>query len=157
MIEIIDGHEPECIETARTLFLEYADSLGFDLCFQGFQKELAELPGAYAPPGGRLLLARDAQDFAGCVAVRPIGNPAEKVCEMKRLYVRPTFRGKHVGRALVVRLLSDARIAGYTRMYLDTLETMIPAMTLYRSVGFQECQPYSYHPVAGTKCFDLQL
>lgn len=157
MIEIIDGHESPWVQTARTLFLEYADSLGFDLCFQGFQKELEELPGGYAPPGGRLLLGREGEAFAGCVAVRPIGNPQEKVCEMKRLYVRPAFRGKHVGRRLVERLLADARTIGYSRMYLDTLDTMIPAMTLYRSVGFRECQPYSYHPVPGTKCFDLML
>jgi ribosomal protein S18 acetylase RimI-like enzyme len=157
VIQIIDGHLAELTPVARSLFLEYAESLGFDLCFQGFEKELAELPGGYAPPSGRLLLAQDESGFAGCVAFRRIGPQVEKTCEMKRLYVRPAYRGRGVGRLLVDRLLAEARAAGHARMYLDTLESMTAAIALYQSFGFKECPPYSYHPIAGTRCFDLNL
>jgi GNAT superfamily N-acetyltransferase len=136
------------------LFLEYADSLGFDLCFQGFQEELEGLPGLYAPPRGRLYVASVGDEFVGCVGLRPMDAA---VCEMKRLYVRPRARGHGIARALVYQLILDARHIGYERMYLDTIETMTEAMALYRSVGFEECQPYSYHPVPGTKCFSLML
>src|SRR5689334_213674 len=108
----------EDVETVRALFLEYAGGLGFSLCFQGFDQELATLPGRYAPPGGRLLLAEDESGALGCVGLRPHA-PGE--CEMKRLYVRPRARGTGAGRGLVARLLEDAREIGYTKMLLDTL------------------------------------
>jgi len=154
MTEIFHAHADDDIPLVRSLFLEYAASLGFDLCFQGFEQEVADPPGAYAPPTGRLLLARDGQALAGCVALRRIG---QDVCEMKRLYVRPAYRGRGLGRILVARLIQDARQIGYARMYLDTLESMVAAIALYTSFGFRECQPYSYHPVPGTRCFDLEL
>lgn len=154
MIDIIEGHTAEHIGHARSLFLEYASSLGFDLCFQGFDRELAELPGGYAPLAGRLLLARDDGEVVGCGAFRRL---ADGVCEMKRLYVKPAYQGRGVGRLLVMRLLEEGRAAGYARMYLDTLDSMVAAVGLYRSFGFVECPPYSYHPVPGTKCFDLRL
>jgi ribosomal protein S18 acetylase RimI-like enzyme len=152
--QIVAAHPAEFIPHVRELFVEYGQSLGFDLCFQGFQEELAALPGAYAPPRGRLYLAKLGDDFVGCVGLRPIDA---QVGEMKRLYVKTGCRGHGIGRALVYQLVLDARAIGYEQMYLDTIETMTEAMALYRSVGFEECAPYSYHPVPGTKCFSLSL
>lgn len=152
--QITAAHEPGLVPDVRQLFLEYADSLGFDLCFQGFKEELENLPGSYAPPRGRLYLASVGGEFVGCVGLRPLDR---LVGEMKRLYVKPAFRGHGIGRALVYQLIMDARQIGYDRMYLDTIETMTEAMALYRSVGFEECEPYSYHPVPGTRCFSLML
>ena len=152
--QVVPAHEADLVPQVRRLFLEYAESLGFDLCFQGFKEELAGLPGAYAPPRGRLYLANVGNKFVGCIGLRPIDK---RVGEMKRLYVKPALRGHGIGRALVYQLVMDARQIGYERMYLDTIETMTEAMTLYRSVGFEECEPYSYHPVPGTKCFSLML
>lgn len=157
MAEVMEGHGSACVPLVRSLFLEYAASLGFDLCFQGFERELAELPGGYAPPTGRLLLVREDAELAGCIGLRKIGPDADRICEMKRLYVRPAYRGRGLGRLLVAELLKSAREIGYDRMVLDTLESMSAAVTLYQSVGFKECRPYSYHPVPGTRCFDLDL
>ena len=111
------------VATAFALIREYADALGVDLCFQDLERELAELPGAYAPPRGRLFLARVDGQTAGCVALRPLGPD---VCEMKRLYVRPAFRGAGAGRALVERVLAEAKAIGYRRMVLDTLARVSP-------------------------------
>ena len=152
--QILAADSVALIPHVRRLFLEYADSLGFDLCFQGFSDELAGLPGAYAPPKGRLYLASVGGEFVGCVGLRPIDAT---VCEMKRLYVQPALRGQGIARALVYQLILAARQTGYGRMYLDTIETMTEAVALYRSVGFEECEPYSYHPVPGTRCFSLTL
>src|SRR5262249_52799961 len=122
---------PGDIESARALFREYEASIGVDLCFQNFEAELAGLPGAYAPPAGCLLIARQGQETAGCVALRPL---AEGICEMKRLYLREKFRGQGLGRLLAERILAEGRRLGYSRMRLDTLPSMGRAIPLYRSL-----------------------
>ncbi len=139
---------------ARTLFEEYAASLGIDLCFQDFAQELATLPGAYSPPGGGLLLARWDREPAGCVASRPLPHA---ICEMKRLYVRPAYRGSGVGRALAERIIGEASAAGYTSMRLDSLSSMEPALQLYRRMGFRDVPPYRQNPVPGAVFMELPL
>jgi len=139
---------------ARRLFKEYEASLDVDLRYQGFEQELADLPGAYAPPRGRLLLAADDSVPAGCVALRPLGGD---VCEMKRLYVCPAARGRRVGRLLAETVIREARLIGYSRMRLDTLPSMKEALALYRALGFEEIAPYYASPVAGTRFMELAL
>lgn len=146
---------PSELAHARELFLEYAKSLGFSLCFQSFDKELAELPGDYAPPRGRLLLATYAGELAGCVALHDLG---ENVAEMKRLYVRPQYRGKRVGFALVQQLLADAREIGYRSIRLDTVEpVMKDAVKMYRRLRFREIPPYRTNPIEGALYMELEL
>ena len=142
------------IAEARRLFKEYEASLDVDLRYQGFEQELAGLPGAYAPPRGRLLLAVDDSAPAGCVALRPLGDD---VGEMKRLYVRPVARGQRVGRLLAEAVIREARLIGYARMRLDTLPSMKDALALYRALGFEEIAPYYASPVAGTRFMELPL
>jgi ribosomal protein S18 acetylase RimI-like enzyme len=153
--ELIQAMLPEHIEQTRTLFLEYAESLGFSLCFQSFDEELKNLPGAYAAPSGRLLLARYDQQPSGCVALRKL---EANVCEMKRLYVRPAYRGKGLGRILVERVIAEARAIGYERMRLDTIaSSMQDAVELYRKLGFQEISPYRANPIEGALYLELLL
>ena len=148
------AHAGPALHEARVLFVEYAESLNVDLRFQGFDAELAGLPGAYAPPEGRLLLARVDDRAAGCVAVRGL-EPG--VCEMKRLYVRDGFRGHRLGRLLAERAIREAGEAGYGSMRLDTLATMAAARALYASLGFRPIPPYRHNPVPGTAYLALDL
>lgn len=154
-LSIVQAGTPEQIEQVRALFLEYAQSLGFSLCFQSFDKELAGLPGDYAPPSGRLLLAlRDGRP-AGCVALHKL---EDGICEMKRLYLRPALRGSGAGRLLAERIIVEARSIGYRRMRLDTVAgTMDAAIALYRRLGFREIPPYRENPVPGALYMELSL
>jgi putative acetyltransferase len=155
MATIRQVEDEEDMKQARGLFREYEAWLGLDLCFQNFEKELAELPGAYAPPAGRLLLAYENDQLGGCVALRKL---CDGVCEMKRLFVRPQFHGTGVGRRLAERIINEARDAGYKRMRLDTLpQQMGKAIALYRSLGFKEIEPYYKNPVAGAMFMELVL
>jgi ribosomal protein S18 acetylase RimI-like enzyme len=151
---IVEACDQSALATARALFHEYAESLKIDLCFQNFATELATLPGAYARPGGRLLLASVEQQFAGCVALRPLGPG---VAEMKRLYVRPSFRGFGVGRILAEAIVKESRLAGYRRLRLDTLPSMGMAQSLYRHMGFRPIAPYPDNPVEGAVYLELEL
>ena len=154
-LKIFAAESPAQLAQARELFLEYAQSLGFSLCFQNFDQELAGLPGDYAPPHGRLLLAEYEGQLAGCVAMRKL---ADDICEMKRLYVRPEFRGKKLGLALANRVIAEARQIGYRCMRLDTVEpVMKDAVAMYRKLGFQEIAPYCKNPIAGALYMELDL
>jgi len=154
-IDLIQAALPEHIEQTRSLFLEYGRSLGFSLCFQSFDEELKNLPGAYGPPSGRLLLARYRDHAAGCVALR---NLEPGICEMKRLYVRPGDRGRGLGRLLVERVIAEARAIGYERMRLDTIASaMEDAIALYRRMGFKEIAPYSAIPLESALWMELLL
>lgn len=152
---LVPAQTAKQVDAARELFREYAASLGVNLCFQNFDEELRDLPGAYAPPRGRLLLAYDEQEReAGCGALRPLD---ETTCEMKRLYVRREFRGHGLGRQLAERLIHEAREAGYRAMRLDTLVEMREAQELYRRLGFVEIAAYRHNPVPGTRFLELNL
>jgi len=142
------------ITQLRPLFEEYAASLGIDLCFQNFDRELEDLPGDYALPSGRLLIAIEGEALAGCVALRRIEGD---ICEMKRLYVRPAFRGTGLGRKLATAVIDAAGQIGYTTMRLDTLSSMHEAIGLYRSLGFVPTGPYRHNPVCGALFFELAL
>jgi GNAT superfamily N-acetyltransferase len=145
---------PQDADAVRALFQEYAQSLGVDLGFQGFDDEVTGLPGKYAAPAGRVLLAWHDDCAVGCIAMRRID---ERVCEMKRLYVRPQARGEALGRRLVERLCEEARGAGYARICLDTLASMASAQKLYESMGFRPIDPYVYNPLPGTKLLALDF
>jgi len=149
------AESPAQIAQARELFLEYADSLGFSLCFQSFDRELAGLPGDYAPPDGRLLIAEYRGQLAGCVALHKL---EPEICEMKRLYLRPQLRGRGVGRALAEAVIAEARAIGYRKMRLDTVEPAMPnAVAMYRRLGFVEIDPYRANPIAGALYMELGL
>ncbi|MGO9649294.1 MAG: GNAT family N-acetyltransferase [Terriglobales bacterium] len=152
---LLQAATPAQIAQTRELFLEYAQSLGFSLCFQNFVQELAGLPGDYAPPGGRLLLAEFQGELAGCVALHKFDRD---ICEMKRLYLRPKFRGKGLGRLLTEAIVAEARQIGYQRMRLDTVgPVMKDAVAMYRKLGFREIASYRANPMAGTLYFELTL
>ena len=144
----------EQLDSVRTLFREYAASLEISLCFQNFEQELASLPGSYAPPSGMVLLAQAGSQVAGCVAVRPLG---QGVCEMKRLFVRPAWRGEGLGRSLVEVIIAASREIGYDCMRLDTLASMKPAISLYRSLGFRQIPAYYANPSEGAVFMELPL
>jgi ribosomal protein S18 acetylase RimI-like enzyme len=154
MLAVIPALTPHDIERVRALFREYEQSLGVDLCFQGFEEELASLPGAYAPPRGRLFVALDGDEASGCVALRPL---SDDTCEMKRLYLRASLRGRGVGRMLANRAIDEARAIGYRAMRLDTLPTMNEAIALYETLGFRRIAPYYENPVAGAVYMERPL
>lgn len=154
-LAIMRVETPAQIVQARELFLEYAQSLGFSLCFQSFDAELASLPGDYSPPEGRLLLAQYEDQIAGCVALHKLDT---KICEMKRLYLRPQLRGKGLGRALADRIIAEARQIGYQNIRLDTVEPVMKgAVAMYRKIGFREIAPYRDNPIAGALYMELPL
>ena len=154
-LTLSQAQSPTQIAQARDLFLEYADSLGFSLCFQGFEQELAALPGDYAPPDGRLLIAEYRGALAGCVALHKL---EAGICEMKRLYLRPQLRGRGVGRALAETVIAEARAIAYRTMRLDTVEPEMPhAGALYPRLGFAEIEPYRATPIAGALYMELDL
>lgn len=148
--------EPKHIPRVRELFTEYAATLPYSLCFQGFEEELATLPGKYGPPAGRLLLALDGESLVGSVAVRHVG-PGPEICEMKRLYIRPAGRGTGLGRRLAEAIISEARQIGYLRMRLDTDPGMVAARHIYHSLGFRSIDNYNRDPIPGTLFMELDL
>jgi putative acetyltransferase len=149
------AESPTQIAQARELFREYAQSLGFSLCFQNFDEELASLPGCYAPPHGCLLLVEYEGQLAACVALHKLDST---ICEMKRLYLRPQFRGKGLGRTLAERIIAEARQIGYRHMRLDTVEPIMKdAVAMYRKLGFKEIDPYCSNPIAGALYMELEL
>ena len=154
MCEFIMAQSEEDYREAAALLREYEAGLGIDLCFQGFPEELESLERMYGPPGGRFLLLRVRDAIAGCVALRDLGG---KICEMKRLYVRPDFRGRGLGRRCAEEIVRIAGEMGYTAMRLDTLPTLGEAMALYRSMGFVEIAPYAENPVEGVVFMELGL
>ena len=145
---------PSDMDEVRDLFLEYGRSLNFDLCFQGFEQELASLPGCYAEPAGRILLAVNGDESAGVVALRPL---KAGICEMKRLYVRPRWRGRDVGGRLARAVVDEGRRLGYRAMRLDTHDSMQAAIALYRGLGFREIPRYYDNPLAGIHYFELRF
>ncbi|UCC29334.1 MAG: GNAT family N-acetyltransferase [Phycisphaerales bacterium] len=153
-MDVIEAHSERYIDDVRAIFLEYAEWLGFDLHFQDFERELARLPGEYSPPLGRLLLAAEGGQTVGCIALREF---APRVCEMKRLYIRPAFRGRGVGRLLAERIISEARAIGYERMRLDTVPAMSAAINLYESLGFKDIEPYRHNPIEGARFMEVVL
>jgi ribosomal protein S18 acetylase RimI-like enzyme len=153
-MQIVPAHDSSDVPTVRELFEEYAAGMGINFCFQGFAEELADLPGKYAPPDGRLLLAGVDTRVAACVAMRRL---AEGICEMKRLYVRPAFRRHGVGRALCLAAIQAAREAGYLAMRLDTRASMTPAVTLYESLGFRRIAAYYDNPLPDVRYFELPI
>jgi ribosomal protein S18 acetylase RimI-like enzyme len=154
MMELAQAEAPEQIEEVRRMLREYEASLGVSLCFQGFEKELAELPGEYTPPRGRLLLAFVAGQAVGCVALRGLDD---ETCEMKRLYLRLGFRGRGAGRLLALAIIDEARKIGYKKMRLDTLPSMREAIALYESLSFKRIEAYCHNPVPGAVFMELRL
>jgi GNAT superfamily N-acetyltransferase len=153
-MRVIQVKSPGEVEEIKRLFREYETLLGVDLSFQSFEDELAALPGKYAPPSGALLIAVDGERTAGCVALR---KKEEGVCEMKRLFVRPQFRGRGLGRRLAARIIDEALGRGYSTMLLDTLDRLRVAMKLYQSLGFVETEPYYCNPLRGVVYWKLDL
>ncbi|MEO8118942.1 MAG: GNAT family N-acetyltransferase [Rhodoferax sp.] len=157
-IQFFTPSSSEELSTLRGIFREYADSLQIDLCFQGFEAELAALPGEYSEPRGALLMALIDDKLAGCCALRPLDTvDYPNACEMKRLYVRPVFRRSGVGRQLVEAIMDCARQAGYDCVLLDTLDEMETARTLYQDLGFEEVPPYYHSPIEGAHYLKVDL
>jgi putative acetyltransferase len=154
MLSIIQAGDSEESRCVRTLFEEYAASLNFDLCFQNFDEELANLPGDYSPPEGCILLALQDGQPAGCVALHRLDDG---ICEMKRLYVRPPFRALGIGKVLAEAIIAEARRKGYKKMWLDTVPSMHEAQALYESLGFRDIESYRYNPICGTRFMELRL
>jgi len=154
MLKIIQARTGRNLELAKTLFREYSASLSFDLDFQDFEEELANLPSGYASPEGCVLIATHTGQPAGCVALRKLSAGA---CEMKRLYVRPEFRGSGIGKALAEAIIEEARRIGYTCMRLDTVPSMTRARALYVSLGFEVIEPYRHNPIEGVVFMELKL
>lgn len=151
LIQAATGKE---IEQARLLLREYAETFNHHPCFRSFERELVDLPGDYAPPAGRLYLAYWDEELAGCIALRKL---QEGICEMKRLYVKPDFRGRGIGKSLALRLIEDAKAMGYSSMCLDTLPVMQHAAALYHALGFEEIEPYYPEAIEGAICMELGL
>jgi GNAT superfamily N-acetyltransferase len=156
-MDIIQAASHQEIDETRRLFQEYETHLNVDLCFQQFEAELADLPGKYAPPSGRLLLATDGQNAVGCGALRKIASLAGRTCEMKRLYVRPEARGLGIGKRIANRLIQEAVGLGYASMVLDTLDRLKAAIQLYESLGFVPTEPYYDNPLPGVVYLRLNL
>ncbi len=157
-IELVPAYGEAHLDTVREIFREYAQGLGVDLCFQGFDQELADLPGDYAPPRGMLLLALVEGSVAGCCALRPLdSSDYPNAAEMKRLYVRKAFRGFGLGRRLAEATLDAARLGGYASVLLDTLSDMEAARALYGELGFEEIPPYYHNPIAGAHYLKVDL
>ena len=157
-IQLLQADTPALLVGARELFLEYADGLAVDLCFQNFDEELAALPGPYAEPGGTLLVALVDGQLAGCGALRPLPDADyPNACEMKRLFVRRAFRRFGLGRLLTQQLLDLATRAGYSTLLLDTLDDMEAARGLYTSLGFEEIPPYYFNPLPGAHYLKVEL
>jgi ribosomal protein S18 acetylase RimI-like enzyme len=154
MTRIIHAQTKAHYQSARNLFKQYADSIGFDLEFQGFGRELAKLPGDYDSPRGCILMAKVAGSYAGCVALRPL---EENICEMKRLYVKPEYQCRGIGRALASSVIGEARNKGYQKMRLDTIESMQAAQALYFSLGFKTIEAYCYNPLENPSFMELEL
>ena len=154
MLKIVEATTNECVENAKELIREYAQSLEFDLGFQDFDKEMENFPGQYASPRGCLYVALDANQPIGCVALRDLGHG---VCEMKRLYVKPSFRGQKVGKLLTEVVIKAARDMGYNYMRLDTVPSMKHANMLYNAMGFKQIAPYRFNPIEGATFFELNL
>ena len=146
--------EPIHLPEIRSLFREYEAFLDVDLCFQGFEEELADLPGIYTPPKGALLVALVNNQVAGCVALRPLSNGD---CEMKRLFVRPKYRGLGLGRELACRIIEESKEIGYERMKLDTLDFLEEAILLYKSLGFKQTGSYYDNPLEQVSYWELDL
>jgi putative acetyltransferase len=157
-VVLVTPESPSLYDATRAIFREYAAGLGVDLCFQNFEAELAGLPGEYAPPRGSLQLALVNGEVGGCGAFRPIGDvDYANACEMKRLYVRPAFRGLGLGRLMAQALMDQALRAGYSVMLLDTLDDMEAARGLYAQLGFEEIPPYYFNPIPGAHYLKAQL
>jgi ribosomal protein S18 acetylase RimI-like enzyme len=154
MIEILEAQFPQQLDAVRAVFREYAQGLGIDLGFQNFEAELADLPGKYAAPHGRVLLAWDHGEVVGSVALRPLEGT---ICEMKRLYVRPAGRGQQLGKRLAERIVQAAKEAGYTKMRLDTLSTMHAALAVYAALGFVSIPAYVFNPEENALFLELDL
>ena len=154
MIKIITSDNNKLILKTKKLFQEYASSLGFDPSFQDFEQEMATFPAQYFPPQGRLCLAQYKHEIVGCVGLRALDGG---ICEMKRMYVKPKYRGQGFGRALAKAIINEARSIGYAHMRLDTIPSMKAAVSLYTSLGFKEIEPYRFNPIEGVRFMELKL